>query len=139
MTGGLTVGLPLSSAWVGDQDNSTRTRLKFQPSLTRVLEVMADNPSEQIPPDRTTAQIAVHVLIKLVPFAVPGTGTNLAELLDSKSDLARIVKLKSDRKKETHHGTVRRNRQLQKGKSPDQRLDKSATSKLAKVETAVDG
>jgi hypothetical protein len=84
-----------------DAKTRYRRRLKVQAALTRLLEALAVNAEAGIPPDRTTALLAVQVLKKLVPFAVLGTRTDLADLLESDSDLSRAAKLIGDRKRET--------------------------------------
>ena len=74
-----------------------RRRLKLQAALLRVLEVLADNTAENIPPDRTTALMSWGVVRQLLPF-IQTAGLDPEGL----PDLTRFLHLKQARQKETH-------------------------------------
>jgi hypothetical protein len=83
-----------------DAKTRYRQRQKLRVALPRVLEVLADNVGEGIPPDRPTALMAGQVLRKLVPFALTA-GLDSAELIPDNSDLSHFENLKKARRKET--------------------------------------
>jgi hypothetical protein len=87
-----------------------RQRLKLRSALTRLMVVMAENADAGIRPDKTSARLAAQVLLKLVPFAVLGTETDLAELLEGKSDLSRFAAVIRCRKTQTRKRAIRRAR-----------------------------
>ncbi len=81
-----------------------RQRLKVQATLVRLMEVLADNGAEAIPPDPTTALMAWQAVRKLLPF-IKASGLDAAALAapdGSGSDLARFGRLKQARQKATH-------------------------------------
>ena len=74
-----------------------RKRLRLRAALVRVMEVLADNVRDGIPPDRTTAEMGMSFLITWAVFC---ESAGVAWVPD-RSDLARFVKQKIDRQKET--------------------------------------
>jgi hypothetical protein len=83
-----------------DAKTRYRRRLKLQAAMTRLMEVLATNVQDRIPPDRTTALMMGQVVAKLIHFT-GAAGLSPAETLPDRSDLSRFTQLKKARKKET--------------------------------------
>jgi hypothetical protein len=81
-------------------------RMKLQRALSRIMERLAGNMAEGIPPDRTTALLMWQVIGKLFPF-IKAAGLE-PEDLPTTSDLARVLYLKEARQRESHARKLRK-------------------------------
>src|SRR5687768_10630203 len=79
-----------------DAKTRYRRRLKLQAALARVLEVLAANVGDGIPPDRASALLAWQAVVKLAAF-IEGAGVEPP----AGSDLSRAVHILRARHRET--------------------------------------
>ena len=89
-----------------------RQRLKLQAAFARVLKVLADNSSQQIPPDQTTGELAVQLIVWLTRYTIEA-GVEMPKLAEG-PDLDRYLYLTKSRVKETRN---RKKRTIRKRKN----------------------